>query len=124
MERHGCIPVSSTTFTFAKETQQNLKKPWESGYNDRYVTSRTHVRRTFLVQYSMWQRAVLRKPNKILFNPSTKFYFQSFYLPAYAQDSCFNRILKFTLKNSYIFRCNHHHHGEHYLNLLNLYLLK
>jgi len=51
LERRGFIPVSSTIFSFAKQTQQNLKKPWESGHNDWYVTSRTHVRSSILVQY-------------------------------------------------------------------------
>jgi uncharacterized protein YggL (DUF469 family) len=34
LEGHGCIPVSSTICSFANKTQQNLKKPWESGHND------------------------------------------------------------------------------------------
>jgi len=34
-----------------------------------------------------------------------------FYLPTDAQESCFKRILKFTLKSSYMFQFNHHHQG-------------
>jgi hypothetical protein len=51
LEGHCCIPIWSTLLSFAKATKQNRKKPRESGHNEWYVTSRTHVRSTTLLQY-------------------------------------------------------------------------